>query len=164
MTHIQTPTFTEADIYVIENTDREILKASIEFLKTYHEVMWLDNDTGEIVPHSELKKRKLRIQPHPQYPEELTAMGKMFWCMMWNKKELRVNLREEGFFNEDSLASCFLGSMYSAALIASLICDAFVRERYCDGLFGFGVENGLYLKMLLRLEDLINYYDYLKCH
>ena len=90
-------------------------------------------------------------------------MGKMFCRMMWNKKEFRINLKglgEIGFFTENSLASCLLGTMFSASLIASLICDLFVRERYYDGLFGFGVENGLYLKMLLRLEDLIKYYDF----
>lgn len=127
--------------------------------------MWLDNDTGEVITHSELRRRKLRIQPHPQYPEKLRKMGKMFWQMMWDEKEFcitRRGLREAGFFTENSLASCLLGTMFSPTLIASLICDAFDRERYCDGLFGFGVENDLYLKMLLRLEDTIRYYDYMK--
>ena len=165
MNDIHTPTFSEADVYVIENTDREILAASIEFLKTYKEVMWLDNDTGEVVTHSELRRRKVHIQPRPQYPEELTKLGKMFWSMMWYEKEFRITqqgLREAGFFTENSLASCLLGTMFSPSLIASLICDSFVRERYCGGLFGFGVENGFYLKMLLRLEDAIHYYDYMK--
>ena len=164
MMFIQTPTFTDADIYVIKNTDRKVLKASIEFLKTYQEIMWLDNDTGEIVSHSELKTRRLRIQPQPQYPEELITMGEMFWRMMRPRKDrqedFRVGLRNEGFGEENSLAACYTGTMYSAALIASYICFSFVHERLYDGYFGHGVENGLYLKMLLRLEDLIRYYDY----
>ena len=162
MTGIDTPIFTEADIYVIENTNREVLKVSIEFLKTYNEVMWEDGDTGDIVTLSELRGRQTRIQPCPIYPEKLRQMGEMFWRMMWKRKDLRIKLRAEGYFSKTSFAAECPGTMFSAAAIASVICDAFVRERTWDGLFGHGVENGLYLKMLLRLEDLISYYDYSK--
>ena len=163
MPHIPPPELTPADIYVIENTDLEILKQSIAFLQTYHEVIRLDNDTGTLLPHSEMKGRKFQLQPHPQYPPQLQQMGEMFFHMMWHNEEFRIptyRLRMLGFFTKNTLASQHLPSMYSASLIASFICDAFVRERYFDGLFGFGAEDGTYLKMLLRLEDLIEYYDF----
>lgn len=160
MQHILPPPLTDADKYVIENIDRKLLADSINFLRGYHEVMWLDSDTNEVVPLSELRRRKIRIQPHPIYPDELKEMGKMFLRLMRGHNDIRVDLRNEGFFTRGSLASYGPGTMYSASLIASLICDAYSRERFCDGLFGQGVDNGLYLKMLLHLEDLIAYHDY----
>ena len=51
------------------------------------------------------------------------------------------------------------GTLWSAAMIANLIFDAYHRDRFCDGLFGMGVDNGLYLKLLLHLEDLITVYQ-----
>ena len=165
MPHICPPELTPADIYVIENTDREILKQSIAFLQTYHEVMWLDNDTGTLFPSSQKNGHRFYYQPQPQYPPQLRQMGEMFFHMMWYSKEFRISvhgLHDLGFFTENTLADQFLPSMFSASLIASIICDAFVRERYVDGLFGHGAEDGTYLKMLLRLNDLIQYYDFLQ--
>ena len=162
MKHTTLPIFTEEDIYILENVDRELLMSSIEFLKSYQEVMWINNDTGEIVSESKLKGCKLRIQPRPIYPKELIKMGSMFHEILSNKYDMRVDLKKAGFFTKNSLSSCFLGTTYSPSLIASLICDSFERERFCDGLFGFGVEKNIYLKMLLHLADLVHYYDYLR--
>ena len=160
MDHILPPPLTAADKYVIENIDRKVLSDSINFLRSYHEVMWLDSDTKEVVTLSELRRRKIRIQPHPIYPDELKQMGRMFLRLMRDHDDFRVDLRSEGFFTNGSLASYSPGTMFSASLIASLICDAYSRERFCDGLFGQGIDNGLYLKMLLHLEDLIAYHTY----
>lgn len=164
MEHISIPALTAADLYIIENVDSKALKDSINFLREYREVMWIDNDSNEIVSLSELRNRKIRIQPHPIYPDELKLMAKMFLRLMRDRDDLRVDLREQGFFTQNSLASYGVGTMFSPSLIASLICDAYSRERFCDGLFGQGVDNGLYLKMLLHLEDLINYHNYSDAH
>jgi len=160
MAHILPPPLTAADKYIIENIDRKLLADSINFLRGYHEVMWLDSDTKEIVPLSELRRRKIRVQPHPIYPDELKQMAKMFIRLTRDHNDVLVDLRSEGFFTRGSLASYGPGTMYSPVLIASLVCDAYSRERFCDGLFGQGVDNGLYLKMMLHLEDLIAYHDY----
>ena len=163
MANILAPRLTDADIRIIENVDRKILKESIRFLRTYTEVLWRDSSTGDIVSLNKLRKRKVRVQPHPIYPQELEQMARMFRRALRAADIIHVDLKAEGFFTNNSLASYCTGSMYSAALIASLICDAHLRERFCDGLFVQGVDNGLYLKMLLRMEDLIAYHDYLKC-
>lgn len=161
MKNIILPTFTDADIYVIENIDKEKLKSFIDFLRDYKTVLWKNGDTGELMPLCELKKHNVRIQPLPVYPEELLQIGATFYNMMKEKPEFSVDLREEGFFCRNSIASYCMGTMYSPAVIASLISDAFKRERFCDGLLGFGIDNGLYLKMFLHLNDLIIYYNYL---
>lgn len=161
MKNIILPEFTDADIYVIENVDKENLNSFIDFLRDYKVMLWKNNDTGEIMPMCDLKKCNVRIQPHPVYPKELYQIGATFYSIVEEKPEIFVDLRDEGFFNRNSIASCHMGTLYSPAVIASFISDAYKRDRFCDGLLGFGVDNGLYLKMLLHLNDLVIYYDYL---
>ncbi len=85
-------------------------------------------------------------------------MGEFFCNLLQNRPEFIFDLRDVGFFTEGSLVLRWTGTMWSAALIANLIFDAYRRDRFCDGLFGSGVDNGLYLKALLHLEDLIAFY------
>ena len=156
---IQCPNFTPVDEYILSRIDKAKLAEWIDFLRSFRKVMWRDNDTGDLVPPAELRKRKLILQPEPEYPHTLMEMGYYFWDLLRVHKEFILNVRETGFFTEDSLVSLCTGTLWSAALTANIIVYAFVHERLADGTFGEGVENGLYLKLLLHLEDLAVFYQ-----
>lgn len=152
---ISCPSFSAADKYILERIDKTKLTEWIDFLRSYRKVLWRDGDIGDLVPLEELRKRKSRIQPLPEYPKVLKEMGIFFRDLILNRQEFILDLREVGFFTKGSLVTLYTGTLWSAALIANLLFDAYHRDRFCDGLFGMGVENGLYLKLLLHLEDLV---------
>jgi len=158
MANITEPVFTDDDIEILEKIDEEKLQNMIDFIRDYKVVMWRNNDTGELVKEGELPFR-LQIQPLPEYPEELLQIGSYFSQITKNG---RAFLEKEGFFTRDSLAAQMLGTMFSPNLICTFFADAYYRDRFCDGLLGFGVSNNLYLKMLLRLQDCKKYYEYTK--
>ena len=155
--------FSEAEAWILEKLDDERLTKWIDFLRGYKEVMWWNNDTNELVPRNAL--RILHTRPLPDYPDEFMEMGEYFsklCSQLFNEMPgLKISLATEGFFQKDSLAARNVGTYYSPVLICVRIADAYGRECFCDGLFGTGVENGLYLKMLLHLEDAKDYYAFL---
>lgn len=134
------------------------------FLRSYRKVMWRDGDVGDLVPLEELRKRKVQIQPLPEYPQILKEMGAFFGDLLLERQEFILDLRKVGFFTKGSLASLWMGTLWSATLTANLIFDAYHCERFFDGLFGRGIDNGLYLKLLLHLEDLVIIYQTIKSH
>lgn len=159
MSNINIPELSQEDMYVLKSIDRDVLKASIESLHTYRVVLWRHNDTGKLMPLRELLKVPVRHQPLPVYPEWLKTMGKMFLNIAMKVNGLSVDLHQEGFFTENSIATVQAGTFYSPSLICERISDAYKRDRFFDGLFGTGVDNGLYLKMLLHLEDYLAVID-----
>ena len=161
---ISCPSFSTADKYILERIDKMKLTEWIAFLRSYRKVMWRDGDVGDLVPLEELRKRKVQIQPLPEYPQILKEMGAFFRDLLLERQEFILDLRKVGFFTKGSLASLWTGTLWSATLTANLIFDAYHRERFCDGLFGMGIDNGLYLKLLLHLEDLVILYQTIKSH
>lgn len=157
------PDLTSADEYVLDNLDRKRLAEWIDFLRSYRETLWRDNDMGDIVPLKELRKRKSSMQALPVYPSRLKEMGEFFRNMMLKERpEYMADFYKTGLFTKESKATLYTGTLWSPALIASLISDAYHRERFFTGLFGRGVDNGLYLKALLHLEDIADMHQWLK--
>ena len=159
MSCIARPSFSQNDILVLQEIDEKELQEAIDFLRTYTEVLWKNNDTGEIVPLSQLPD-KLTHQPQPIYPEKLLEMGRLFANIRFPDKSWHEILEEEGFFDKNSIALRRTATLYSASFICARIADAYHIDRFCDGAFGGGVKDGVYLKMLLHLQDLQRYYKF----
>ena len=117
-----------ADEYVIESTDREVLRKAIGWLRIHGEA----------------------ISPDPLYPPELEDLAYMF---------LRMNRRKREYYIPVHSTALPPGTFLSAQRIMSEFCYCRIHERMHDGFYGRGIEDGFYLKMLLRLEDLILYHD-----
>lgn len=117
-----------ADEYMIESTDREVLRKAIGWLRIHREA----------------------ISPDPLYPPELEDLASMF---------LRMNRRKREYYIPVHGTALPPGTFLSAQRIMSEFCYCRIHERMHDGFFGRGIEDGFYLKMLLRLEDLIRYHD-----
>lgn len=158
--------FNAAEEWILEHLDGERLEGWIDFLRGYKEVMWWNSDGDEpvLVPYSELPGY-LHVQPLPEYPKPFREMGEYFdrLCsdLFQEMPDLKISLQEEGFFEPEGPAARNVGTYYSPVLICLRISDAYCRDCFCDGLFGTGVENCLYLKMLLHLDDAKEYYGYL---
>ena len=90
------------------------------------------------------------VSPDPLYPPELEDLAYMF---------LRMNKRKREYYIPVHGTALPPGTFLSAQRIMSEFCYCRIHERMHDGFFGHGVANGFYLKMLLRLEDLIQYHD-----
>lgn len=158
MTNIIRPTFNEQDIKILENISVEKINEQIEFLRTYKEVLWSNSEYPEPMTLSELRKKHSNIQSLPVYPEEFNDIGR-YYSRLASKFDIKLDLHEEGFFITGSDATLSLGTLFSPSLIVVRVADAYYRDRFCDGLFGEGVEEKLYLKMLLHLLDCKIYYD-----
>ncbi len=141
------PPLTAADHEALAALDREKLSEWIAFLRSCRQILWHDGNIGDLVPLETVLERKIepRVQSVPVYPEPLKEMGRFFLDLVLKRLEL---------FPDPRLSKgCPLP--WSPALTASFIADAWRRDRFFDGLFGRGVENGLYLKLLLSLEELL---------
>lgn len=154
------PEFSPTDEYVLDRLDKEKLKEWIGFLRSYREVLWKEDGYAGLVPLKKIRKRPARSQALPVYPETLKEMGLAFYEIFAGRPDFFPDLREAGFFTDGSFASRWTGTLWSPALAVALIADAYRRDRFFDGLFGIGADNGAYLKILLHLEDLIALREY----
>ena len=143
----QNAPLTAADEAVFAALDREKLSEWIAFLHSCRRILWRDGNLGDLVPLETVLQRKIepRVQPLPVYPGPLKEMGRFFLGIVLERQEL---------FPDPRLAKD-TPLPWSPALTAAFIADAFRRDRFYDGLFGKGVENGLYLKLLQHLEEIL---------
>lgn len=97
-----------------------------------------------------LRRHEEKILPDPLYPPELEDLADMF---------LRMHRRKREYYIPIHGTALPPGTFLSAQRIMSEFCYCRIHERMHDGFFGRGAADGFYLKMLLRLEDLILFYN-----
>ena len=134
-----------ADKAVLQNLDGEKLAEWIDLLRATRRVLWRDGNLGDLAPLETILQRKIepRVQPLPVYPPKLREMGSFFLHLQLSLPEAIPDLRDAASLPEGSPAKT-----------AARIAGAFRRERFFDGAFAKGIENGDYLKGLTRMWDL----------
>ena len=130
--------------YVLENTDREKLNAAIEWLRNNSEVPHKKDENGE---ESYLY----------DYPEELENIADMFLEIF--RKSQREAGKKIAYPGDPATRVVWLGTCASPETIVRYFIRMRRAENFSDGAFGYGVRDGLYLSMLLHLQDLMDYAD-----
>ncbi len=117
--------------------DGKALRNSIEEIRTAREVQW----------HGGQQQDGVFVLPHPGYPSGI-----------WNALEL-LGWDYEYLDHYDKYCKDVLPSEMSVRQIQTMMTYMFRGEKFCDGFIGGYLENGTFLKLLLRLDDLlIRYY------
>ena len=130
--------------YVLEKTNRETLNAAIEWLRHNSEVPHRRDENGE---ESYLY----------DYPEELENIADMFLEIF--RKSQREAGKKIAYPGDPATRVVWLGTCASPETIVRYFIRMRKAENLHDGAFGYGVRDGLYLSMLLHLQDLMDYAD-----
>lgn len=115
--------------------DREVLKNAIEILCTTRKIQWI---------YPESKEPGVYIMGYPDYPDGLYET--LF--LLDTDREYRHHF--------DAFPHDLLPTEMSVSQIQTLLTYIGRAERFCDGVLAEYVEDGTLLKVLLRLDDLMN--------
>lgn len=163
---IQRCEFNEIDCLLLGKLKIEIVRKAIECLKICNDITWLDYDTGAIIPHSEIDAHSFHSQPGPIYPAEVKSLSSHF-CSIYSI--VREKFPEEhaslmiAIKNAETLKPIFDGmTMLSPWVFIGVFAWFVSCDAFWDGLMGYGIRNNVFLKGLLHLEDMWEWYKSIK--
>lgn len=136
------------DEYVLENTDREKLRAAIEWLRKNEEVPQKHDEDGNETYQ-------------PDYPDELEDVTARFLEIFRNSYHAGKG-KAIAYPGDPATRVVWLGTCASPETIVRYFIRMRRAENFSDGAFGSGVRDGLYLSMLLHIQDLMDYADALR--
>lgn len=134
------------ELELLQGIDIEKLKQGIEYFCHYKKVEW---NGGEIIGKTE-EGKNIVTWPHPGYTKE---------CLDY-VNILPPDLKYSDHYNK--YCENVLPTSMNARQIRTYMTWIMRGEHFCDGFLARYIENGTILKLLLRLDDLIQEMEYKK--
>ena len=159
--YVQTFELSKNDKLILDKLDIEKVRSAIACLKTCDDILWKDNDTSEIVSSAELDKRNLHLQPAPIYPRQIKDVICHFVRIREATKHQYKCAHNElmsAISKSDNFNQILRMTMLSPWTIVEMFCWFNAKDRFVDGYLGECIRNNTFLRGLLRLEDIYEWY------
>lgn len=127
---------------ILKQVDRKVLRLTIEQLFAYRVVEWSESRT-----EVNEKGEELTFFSYPVYPEWLSDALELMDVDADYETKLR-DIEEGGLQPSDLNAAQLQAVLYSLRM----------EEKHSDGVIAEAVESGRLIRLLMRLDDLINRY------
>jgi len=150
-----TNTFTTSDLKILSFLNQSEIQNYIDKLSSYKNVKWIHGDSGRKYELDQLPESN--AQSLPDYPDWLLKMGYHFMNIC---DECLQNFN----FNQDNSLDFDCGTTMSPSTITYLIGETYRQESFNDGVFGRGIINNRFLKMMLHLDDCLSLYKKTDSH
>ncbi len=151
--HIDNKDWTEADVFVLRHLDKELLQESIRYLQS-------EKDFAS--PSMEEAKAKNEDMPYSFFvtgdcvmPFPLYQITGIFYSCPHDYSE--EDISKAGMI--DKVGPHEVGNRSTPWTACSYICVAFKVNKFFDDLFVTLAKTGVFLELLMKLEDDLNHYE-----